>query len=122
MADENTTPEMDVQLSKKITVKLKPLALKKATVGDSPAEESAPAAPEMKKATQVVRTTDCTPAPEAPAAPEMKKATQVVRTTDCTPAPAAPAVPEINMLVLAGVFLIIGACCVGVIKEGKTNS
>ena len=30
--------------------------------------------------------------------------------------------PEVNMLVLAGVFLIIGACCVGVIKEGKTNS
>ena len=27
--------------------------------------------------------------------------------------------PEVNMLVLAGVFLIIGACCVGVIKEGK---
>ena len=25
--------------------------------------------------------------------------------------------PEVNMLVLAGVFLIIGACCVGVIKE-----
>ena len=25
--------------------------------------------------------------------------------------------PEINMLVLAGVFLIIGACCVGIIKE-----
>ena len=27
--------------------------------------------------------------------------------------------PEVNMLVLAGVFLIIGAACVGVIKEGK---
>jgi len=27
--------------------------------------------------------------------------------------------PEVNMLVLAGVFLVIGACCVGVIKEGK---
>ncbi len=25
--------------------------------------------------------------------------------------------PEVNMLVLAGVFLIIGACCVGIIKE-----
>jgi maltose/moltooligosaccharide transporter len=30
--------------------------------------------------------------------------------------------PEVNMLVLAGVFLIIGAACVGVIKEGKANS
>ena len=29
--------------------------------------------------------------------------------------------PEVNMLVLAGLFLIIGACCVGVIKEGKAN-
>ena len=27
--------------------------------------------------------------------------------------------PEVNMLVLAGIFLIIGACCVGVIKEKK---
>jgi maltose/moltooligosaccharide transporter len=27
--------------------------------------------------------------------------------------------PEVNMLVLAGVFLIIGACCVSIIKEGK---
>ena len=27
--------------------------------------------------------------------------------------------PEVNMLVLAGVFLIIGACCVGVIKLKK---
>lgn len=27
--------------------------------------------------------------------------------------------PEINMLVLAGVMLIIGACCVYIIKEGK---
>ena len=25
--------------------------------------------------------------------------------------------PEVNMLVLAGIFLIIGACCVGIIKE-----
>ena len=30
--------------------------------------------------------------------------------------------PEVNMLVLAGVFLIIGAACVGVIKEGKANA
>ena len=27
--------------------------------------------------------------------------------------------PEVNMLVLAGIFLVIGACCVGVIKEKK---
>ena len=25
--------------------------------------------------------------------------------------------PEVNMLVLAGIFLIIGACCVGIVKE-----
>ena len=30
--------------------------------------------------------------------------------------------PEVNMLALAGVFLIIGACCVSVIKEGKTTN
>ena len=28
--------------------------------------------------------------------------------------------PEVNMLVLAGVLLIVGACCVGIIKEGKS--
>lgn len=27
--------------------------------------------------------------------------------------------PEVNMLVLAGIFLFIGACCVGIIKEKK---
>jgi maltose/moltooligosaccharide transporter len=27
--------------------------------------------------------------------------------------------PEVNMLFLAGIFLVIGACCVGVIKEHK---
>ena len=27
--------------------------------------------------------------------------------------------PEINMLVMAGVMLLIGACCVGIIKEKK---
>ena len=27
--------------------------------------------------------------------------------------------PEVNMLVLAGIFLIVGACCVGIIKEKK---
>ena len=27
--------------------------------------------------------------------------------------------PEVNMLVLAGILLLIGACCVGIIKEKK---
>lgn len=27
--------------------------------------------------------------------------------------------PEVNMLVLAGIFLFVGACCVGIIKEKK---
>ena len=27
--------------------------------------------------------------------------------------------PEVNMLVLAGILLIVGACCVSIIKEGK---
>jgi maltose/moltooligosaccharide transporter len=30
--------------------------------------------------------------------------------------------PEVNMLVLAGIFLIIGAACVSVIKEGKASA
>jgi maltose/moltooligosaccharide transporter len=30
--------------------------------------------------------------------------------------------PEVNMLFLAGVFLVIGACCVGVIKEHNAKS
>ena len=91
MADENTTPGMDVQQGKKITVKLKPLALKNTADG---AEESASVAPEMKKATQVVRTTDPV-APEIPVAPEMKKATQVVKTTDPV-SPEVPAAPEMK--------------------------
>ena len=27
--------------------------------------------------------------------------------------------PEVNMLVLAGILLFVGACCVGIIKEKK---
>jgi maltose/moltooligosaccharide transporter len=29
--------------------------------------------------------------------------------------------PEVNMLFIAGIFLVIGACCVGVIKEHKVS-
>jgi maltose/moltooligosaccharide transporter len=27
--------------------------------------------------------------------------------------------PEVNMLVLAGVFLVVGAACVGLVREGR---
>ncbi len=36
--------------------------------------------------------------------------------------PQGAVAPEINMLVLAGVFLIIGACCVFIIKEKKPQN
>ncbi len=36
--------------------------------------------------------------------------------------PAGGLAPEINMLVLAGVLLIVGACCVFVIKEKKVEA
>ena len=105
MAEENMTQDLNSQLGKKITVKLKPLALEKATGGQPAAPVNIPAAPAGASASATVRFDKAAVAaaePEMPSAQDMAK-----RTIKLTPpprsgmpkppameAPAAPATPK----------------------------
>ena len=78
MADENMTQDPNVQQSKKITVKLKPLALEKATGEQAAANVKVPAAPAGASASATVkfdRKTVAASEPEMPTAQDLAKQT-----------------------------------------------
>ena len=96
MAEENMTQDTNSQLGKKITVKLKPLALEKATGGQPAAPVNIPAAPAGASASATVRfDTKAVAAsePEMPSAQDMAKRTIKLSPPPKSGMPKPPAVP-----------------------------